>query len=132
MLSNKQLIVNALFTHSINDPTQSTWIGKLAVILQHTNAPQVIIFDSVSQSVRIKGKGTFKPGFIQHIIINQTGSIAIKTTHGLINQIGNPIIKILITNPLATFHVTFYQNHLDIDWVMQSNETEYSYGLLGK
>lgn len=131
LLSSKQLFINALFINSVNDPTQTTWIGKLAIILQHTNTSQVITFDSVSQSIMIEGKGKFKPQFIQHITINHTDSIVVKTTRGLIKEMGNPTVKVFLTDPVATFHVIFHKSHLDIDWIVQSYEMDNSYGLLG-
>jgi len=131
LLSNRHLIINALFINSVNDPTQATWIGKLAVIPQRSSTPQAIIFDSISQSIKIEGKGTFKPQFLQYITINQTNNIVVKTTRGIIKQMGNPTVKVYLTNPMAVFYVTFYQDHLDIDWKMQSDEIDNSDGLLG-
>ena len=131
LLSSRHLIINALFIDSVNDPTQATWIGKLAIIPQHIGEPQPIIFDSVSQSIKIVGQGYFKPEFLQRVVINETDNIVIKTTHGLNRQAGNPTVTVFLTNPVASFDVTFHNDHLDVNWKMQSDEMDGSHGLLG-
>ena len=132
LLSSKHLIINALFIDSINDLTQATWIGKLAVILKNHKTLQPIIFDSVTQSLKIKGKGYFKPQFLKQVVINNTDSIAVKATHGLVKQTGNPSVTVLLQNPKASFAVIFHKDHLDVNWKMQANEIDGSHGLLGK
>ncbi|XP_065890879.1 uncharacterized protein [Dysidea avara] len=132
LLSSRHLIINALFIDSVNDPTQATWIGKLAIIPQHIGDPQPIIFESVSQSVKILGDGYVKARFLQHVIINETGNIAVKTTHGLNRQAGNPTVTVFLTNPVASFDVTFHKDHLDVNWKVQSDEMDGSHGLLGQ
>jgi len=129
LLSSRHLIINALFIDSVNDPTQATWIGKLAIIRQRAGDPQLIIFDSISQSINIVGQGYFKPQFLQHVVINETDNIAIKTT--LNGQAGNPTGTVFLTNPVASFDVTFYQDHLDVNWKIQTDEMDGSHGLLG-
>ena len=133
LLSSRHLIINALFIDSVNDPTQATWIGKLAIIPQRTGPgdPQPIIFDSVTQSIKVLSQGYIKAQFLQQIIINETGSTVIKTTRGLDKQAGNPTVTIFLTNPVASFDVTFYKGHLDVSWKMQTDEMEGSHGLLG-
>ena len=131
LLSSRHLIINALFIDSVNDPTQATWIGKLAIIPQHVGESQPIIFDSVSQSIKIVGQGYFKPEFLQRVVINETDNIVIKTTHGLNRQAGNPTVTVFLTNPVASFDVTFHKDHLDVNWKMQTNEMDGSHGLLG-
>ena len=42
LLSSRHLIINALFIDSVNDPTQATWIGKLAVVPHHVRDHHVI------------------------------------------------------------------------------------------
>ena len=98
---------------------------------QHNNDTQVIILDSVSQSIKIKGEGTFKPEFLRYISITKTGNIVVKTTNALLKQKGHPTVEVHFTNPMAVFYVTFHQDHLDIDWKMQSDEIKNSHGLLG-
>ncbi|XP_065889845.1 uncharacterized protein [Dysidea avara] len=132
LLSSRHLIINALFIDSVNDPTQATWIGKLAIIPQHVGESQPIIFDSVSQSIKIVGQGYFKPEFLQRVVINETDNIVIKTTHGLNRQAGNPTVTVFLTNPVASFDVTFHKDHLDVNWKMQTNEMDGSHGLLGQ
>ena len=131
LLSNRHLIINGFFINSDNDPYQTTWVGTLAVMPQHNSTQQVIILDSVSQSIKIRGEGTFKPEFLQYISITKTGNIIIKTTSSLSKQKGNPTVEVHFTNPVAVFYVTFHQDHLDIDWKMQSDEIDNSHGLLG-
>ncbi|XP_065890575.1 uncharacterized protein [Dysidea avara] len=132
LLSSRHLIINALFIDSVNDPTQATWIGKLAIIPQHVGESQPIIFDSVSQSIKILGDGYIKAQFLQHVIINETGNTAVKTTHGLNRQAGNPTVTVFLTNPIASFDVTFHKDHLDVNWKVQSDEMYGSRGLLGQ
>ena len=130
LLSNKHLIINAFFISGVSDPTQR--IGTLAVMPQHTSTPQVIVLDSVSQTIKIKGEGTFTPQLVWHIDIDQYGGIVIKTTQGLTKQSGHPTVEVHFTNPMAIFYVTFHKDHLDIDWKMQSDEIDNSHGLLGR
>ena len=132
LLSSKHLTINALFIDSINDPTQVTWIGKLAVILKNGKKVQPIVFDSVTQSIEIEGKGQFKPQFLQQVVIKDTDSIVVKATHGLIKQPGNPTVTVLLTYPQASFDVIFHKDHLDVNWKMQADEVDGSHGLLGK
>ena len=132
LLSSKHLTINALFIDSINDPTQATWIGKLAVVLKNGKIVQPIVFDSVTRSIKIEGKGEFKPQFLQQVVINNTDSIAVKTTRGLIRQHGNPSVTVLLNYPQASFDVIFYKDHLDVNWKMQAEEIDRSHGLLGK
>ena len=129
LLSNRHLIINAFFINSVNDPLQNTWVGTLAVMPQHNSSSQVIILDSVSQSIKIKGEGTFKPDFLKYISITKTGNIVIKTT--IAKREGHPTVEVHFTHPMAVFYVTFHQDHLDIDWKMQSDEIDNSHGLLG-
>ena len=132
LLSSKHLIINSLFIDSINDPTQATWIGKLAVILKNNKMIQSIIFDSVTQSIKIEGHGYFKPQFLKQVVINNTDSIAVKASPGLVKQAVNPSVNLLLINPKASFDVVFHQHHLDVNWKMQADELDDSYGLLGK
>ena len=134
LLSSKHLIINSLFIDSINDPTQTTWIGKLAVILKNNKMLKTfaIVFDSVNQSIKIEGQGYFKPQFLEQVVINNTSSIAVKGTPGLVKQNGNPRVNILLTNPKASFDVVFHQDHLDVNWKMPADEIDGSHGLLGK
>jgi len=132
LLSSKHLVMNALFINSIDDPTQSTWIGKLAVIPKISGNPQPIVFDSATQSIKIEGKGYFKSQFLRQVIINNTDSIAVKATHGLIKQTGNPYVTVLLNNPRASFDVIFHEDHLDVNWKVQTDELDGSHGLLGK
>jgi len=132
LLSSKHLIINALFIDSVNDPTQATWIGKLAVISHHVGESQLIVFDSVSQSIKMLDNGYINAQFLHHVIINETGNIAIKTTHGVNRQAGNPTVTVFLSNPVASFDVTFHKDHLDVNWKMQTDKMDGSHGLLGR
>ena len=46
-------------------------------------------------------------------------------------QAGNPTVTVFLTNPVASFDVTFYKDHLDVNWKMQTDEMDDSHGLLG-
>jgi len=63
LLSSRHLIINVLFIDSVNDQTQATWIGRLAIIPQCIGQPEPIIFDLVSQSIKIANQGTLKSQF---------------------------------------------------------------------
>ena len=132
LLSSKHFIINSMFIDSVNDPTQVTWIGKLAIILKSATKPKPIIFDSVTQSIKIEGNGYFKPQFLQQIVINNTDSITVRATHGLNKQTGNPTVTVLLNNPKASFDVIFHKDHLDVNWKMQDDEIDGCHGLLGQ
>jgi len=128
LLSSRHLIINALFIDSFNDPTQATWIGKIAIIPQKL---QPIILDSVSQSINVLSQGHIKAQFLKYVIINETGNIVIRTTRGINRQVSNPTVTVFLTNPVASFDVTFHKDHLDVNWKMQTDEMDGSHGLLG-
>ena len=132
LLLSKHLIMNALFIDSINDPTQATWIGKLAVIQKNHKTLHPIVFDSITQSIKIEGKGYFKSQFLEQVVIKNADSIAVKATHGLVKQTGNPRVTVLLSNPNTSFDVIFHKDHLDVNWKMQADEIDGSHGLLGK
>ena len=64
LISNPHLTVNALFIDSVNDSTEATWIGKLAVIPQNMVKAQAIIFDSIKQEVSLPNQGNLKASVV--------------------------------------------------------------------
>jgi len=93
LIYNKKFVINALFIDSINDSSEATWIGKLAVILQNKNKSDAIIFSSVDQDVTIVDKGTFKAKVIKQIVFTHNNSIKI-TQHAKIPS-GNPTLYVI-------------------------------------
>jgi len=129
LISNHHIIINALFIDSINDQTEATWIGKLAVILPSgKNDDTTVIFNSVDQEVEIKNEGIFKASTIEQININNHDNITVK---GMANHHGNPRVRVVYSKQAAIFDVTFYSHHLDIDWIVQEKLMENSHGLMG-
>ena len=104
----------------------------MAVILKNNKTIQSIIFDSVTQSIKIEGHCYFKPQFLKQVVIKNTGNIAVKASPGLVKQAVNPSVNLLLINPKASFDVVFHQHHLDVNWKMPADELDGSHGLLGK
>ena len=59
LIHSSSLIINTQFVSTIGDvdDSEATWIGKLAVILQHAPKTQMVIFDSINGNVIIFGYG---------------------------------------------------------------------------
>ena len=129
MISNDHITINALFIDSINDQTEATWIGKLAVITSSEDGASTVTFNSVDQEVEIENEGKFKASVIEQININSHDNITVKFTKGMK---GNSRVRVVYSKLLAIFDVAFHSNHLDIDWVVQENLMENSHGLMGK
>ena len=134
LISNNHITINALFIDSINDHSEATWIGKLAVhvILNNRDDGTTITFNSIDQEVEIQNEGRFKASVIKQINIHSHGNITIKFTKGLVKQNGNPQVRVVYSKQSAIFDVTFHSNHLDIDWLVQEKLMENSHGLMGK
>ena len=132
LISNPHITINALFIDSINDQTEATWIGKLAVIPSSKDDGTAVTFNSVDQKVEIQNEGIFKAFAIEQISINSHDNITVKFTKGMMKQNANPRVRVVYSKQLATFDVTFHSNHLDIDWLVQENLMENSHGLMGK
>ena len=120
-----------MFITSINDQTEATWIGKLAVIPSRKDDGTTVIFNSVDQDVEIQSQGRFKASIIEQININSHDNITVKFTKGMMKKKGNPRVRVVYSKQLAIFDVTFYSNHLDIDWLVQEKLMENSHGLMG-
>ena len=134
LISNPHLTVNALFIDSINDSTEATWIGKLAVIPRNKMKTQTIIFDSVKQEVYLPDQGHLKASFIRQIRIQENGHLNIRFTNGLDSKNGPKANRIKISHEQleAKFDVTFHSDHLDVDWKIQDKLIPHSHGLMGK
>ena len=130
LIYNKKFIINAQFIDSIKDSTEATWIGKLAIISQSKNKSDALVFSSVDQDVTIVDKGTFKANAIKQIIFTRNNSIKI-TQHVKIPS-GNPTLHVIFNEPQANFDITFYKNHLNVDWKIQYDEFPDVHGLMGK
>jgi len=130
LISNYHIIINALFVDSINDQTEATWIGKLAVILPSSeNDDTTVVFNSIDQEVEIQNEGIFKASAIEQININNHDNITIKGT--VKHNDGNPCVRVVYSKQGAIFNVTFHSHHLDIDWIVQEKLMENSHGLMG-
>ena len=134
LISNNHITVNAWFIDSINDQSEATWIGKLAVhvIMNNKDDGKTITFNSINQEVEIQNEGRFKASVIKQININSHDNITVKFTKGVAKQNGSPRILVVYSKQLATFDVTFHSNHLDIDWLVQEKLMVNSHGLMGK
>ena len=134
LISNPHLTVNAFFIDSVNDSTEATWIGKLAVIPHNMIKAQPIIFDSIKQEVYLPNQGSFKAVVIRQIRIQESGRINIRFTKGLVAKQGPManLIKISHQQLKAKFDVTFHLDHLDVDWKIQDKLIPHSHGLMGK
>ena len=134
LISNPHLTVNALFIDSVNDATEATWIGKLAVIPQNMVKAQAIIFDSIKQVVYLPNQGSLKASVVRQIKIQESGHINIRFTKGLVAKQGPKynLIRVLHEQLKAKFDVTFHTDHLDVDWKIQDKLILHSHGLMGK
>ena len=129
LIYNKDFIINALFVDTEGDTNEATWIGKLAVIPQNTNKSNAVVFDSVNQDVVIVGKGNLKAETIKQIIFTENDTV--KFTQSVEKKRGNPTIHVVYTKPQAKFDITFYKNHLNVDWSIHYDEFHHSHGLMG-
>ena len=129
LIYNKDFVINGFFVDTEGDTSEATWIGKLAVIPQNHNQSNSVVFDSVSQKVVVVSNGDLKATMIKQITFTENGTV--KFTKTMKKQDGNPTIRVLYTKPRAKFDVTFYKNHLNVDWSMNYDELHDSHGLMG-
>ena len=127
LIYNKHFVINALFVDTEGDTSEATWIGKLSVVPQRSNA--AVVFDSVNQEVVIVGKGNLRASMVKQIIFTENGTV--KFTQRMQKKSGNSVIRVIYTNPEARFDVTYYNNHLNVDWSIRYNELHDSHGLMG-
>ena len=131
LIYNEDFVINALFIDSIGDEKEATWIGKLAVIPKHANRSQAVIFDSVNQEIVLVDQGNFKASIIDTISYDEGGKMSVKFTPGITKQAGNPTVHVKYNKPLASFDVTFYSNHLDVNWDLKYDSVPKIHGLMG-
>lgn len=133
LITNHHFVINALFIDdaSRND-TDATWIGKLAIIPRNVDEGPVILFDSLNETVVIKGQSEFKASVVRQISISGSNSVAVKFTKGISQHVNDPTVHVVYRRPMAGFSVTFHRNHLDVDWHIHANNLTQSHGLMGK
>ena len=129
LISNSHLTVNALFTDSINDTKEATWISKLAVIFHSSG--QAIIFDSTNQQVFMPSMGKLKASIVKQIILKESREFAAKFTKGLLPKNDSNSVEVVYKENVAKFSVLFNDGHLDIDWQLQDEQIIRSHGLMG-
>jgi len=83
---------------------------------------QQIIFDSVNQEVVLVNQGHFAVAAVDTVAFDKTGKMSVKFTRGLAKQMDNPLVHVVYAKPFATFDVSFYGNHLDVDWSMKCDD----------
>ena len=130
LISNKNFVINAEFINSDGDSNEVTWIGRLSVISRSKNNSNTVVFSSVDQDITIVKKASFKAKVIGQIIFTRNQSI--KITQHVVIPSGNPIVHVIFDDPQAKFDITFYYNHLNVDWKMQYDEFSDMQGLMGK
>ena len=101
----------------------------IAVVPLTKNNSDAVVFDSVNQKVEIVGKGNLKAEMIKEIIFNENGTA--KFTQTTKKQKGNPVIRVMYFKVHAKFDVTFYKNHLNMDWSMNYDVLHDTHGLMG-
>ena len=126
LISNSHLTVNALFTDSINDTKEVTWISKLAVIFPTSG--QAVVFDSVHQQILMPNMGKLKASLVKQIIFKETGQFAVKFSKKSLLQ---KKLKIEVVCEKLKFTATFHDDHLDVDWQLQDEQIIHSHGLMG-
>ena len=131
LIYSEDFVINALFIDSIGDKKEATWIGKLAVIPRHVNKSEAVIFDSVNQEVVLVNQGHFRASVISTIFYDESGKMSMKFTPGIAKQAGNPTVHVKYNKPLASFDVTFYSNHLDVNWDLKYDSVPKIHGLMG-
>ena len=62
---------------------------------------------------------------------DESGKMSVKFTPGIAKQAGNPTVHVKYDKPLASFDVTFYNNHLDVNWDLKYDSVPNIHGLMG-
>ena len=57
--------------------------------------------------------------------------MSVKFISGITKQAGNPTVHVKYSKPLASFDVTFYSNHLDVNWDLKYDSVPDIHGLMG-
>ena len=76
-------------------------------------------------------EGNLKASVIDTISYDKDGKMSVKFTPGLAKQAGNPTVHVKYEKPLASFDVTFYSNHLDVNWDLKYDNVPMIHGLMG-
>ena len=108
LISNYHITINALFIDSINDQTEATWIGKLAVIPTSKDDGTTVIFNSIDQEVKIHNEGKFKASVIEQININSHDNISVRFTKGMKQNMGTVVCELFTASswPSLMLHFT--------------------------
>ncbi|XP_065894910.1 uncharacterized protein [Dysidea avara] len=130
LICNNNYVINALFVDTEGDTSEATWIGKLAILPQNDDKSDAVVFDSVDQEIVVVDDGNLKAAMVKEIIFNENGTA--KFTQTTKKENGNPTTRVMYTKPQAKFDVTFYKNHLNVDWSMNYDELHDSHGLMGQ
>ena len=101
------------------------------MIPRHANKSQSVIFDSGKQEDLLVDRGHLQASVIDKISYDENGKMSVKYTWGTFKQTGNPTIHIKYVKPLASFDVTFYNNHLDVDWNIKYDRVSKIHRLMG-
>ena len=133
LISNEDYFINAMFIDSEEDTTESTWIGKLAVIPRNVNKSQAVLFDSITQEVNILGQGTFKASMINQIVFkkNQSVSFKLAMSSAKKQKDAQSTVNVVYDKPKASFTVHLLHNKIDVDWNMHYEATSNIHGLMG-
>jgi len=133
LISNEDYVINAMFTDSEDDSTESTWIGKLAVIPRSMNSSQAVLFDSTTQEVNILGQGIFKASMINQIMFKKNQSVSFKLAMNNVKQKDSAsTVSVVYDKPKASFTVHLLHNKIDVDWNMHYEASSNIHGLMGK
>ena len=95
------------------------------------NKSDAVIFDSVNQEIILVDQGSFKASIIDRISYDESGKMSVKFTPGISKQVGNPMVHVKYDKPFANFDVTFYNNHLDVNWDLNYDSVPKIHGLIG-
>jgi len=131
LISNEDYVINAMFIDSDEDTTESTWIGKLAVIPRNMNKSQAVFFDAITQEVNILGEGTFKASMVSQIIFKRNQSVSFKLAMSTAKK-QTTTVNVVYDQPKASFTVHLFHNKIDVDWNMHYEATSNIHGLMGR
>ena len=129
LIYNKHFVINALFKDSIGNATEATWIGKLAVIPQGKNKTDSVLFDSVSQEVTVASYESMKASMIEKIVFTDNSVKFVQQVSRHAEK--HHTVHVMYAKPQASFDVTFFTDHLNVNWNLQVEELPESHGLMG-
>jgi len=129
LINNEHFVINALFVDTEGVTVLVRPLG-LAVIPHGVNISNAVVFDSVNQEIVVVGKENLKASTIKKIIFSANGTM--NFSYMMQKNNGNPVISVIYTKQRTELDVTFYKNHLDVDWSLNYDEVHESHGLMGK